>query len=300
MRSFVGLDCGGTTSRVLAVDQAGVPMFRGQGGAANLLATPEATLERNLRRAAEGCPPADAVCGAFAGLIGPDARTRALRLLGELFPGAALRVEADYAAAHAAAPPGTDVTVIAGTGSLVCGTDAEGRLVKTGVGGYLLGDEGSGFRFGRAALVEFLRHPAEASPHLCATVAELFGTDDAAAIVAAVHRADAPQALLARLLPAFAADLAAGVEYAEAALKREEQELAETVGRHTEAHRPGAPLLRVALTGGVWSAGAGFREAFRRALGGRLPEREITVERLARPPVWGAVALAREIDGHRE
>lgn len=295
MRTFVGLDCGGSTSRVLAIDERGDVKFRGQGGSANLLTTPEATIERNLRRASQGCPDADAVCGAFAGLLGAEQRERACRLLGSLFPGAKIRAEADYAAAHAAAPAGTDVTVIAGTGSLVCGFDANGRLVKTGIGGYLLGDEGSGFRFGRAALVYCLRESQDASPALLSAVQKLFGTDDTAAIVAAVHRADSPQALLARLLPAFSADLACGAEYAEAILEGEEGELAATVAHHVEAHRPGGSQLLVALSGGVWRAGDRFEAAFHKALTTRLGDRLLTVKRIMEPPVQGAVRLAKEV-----
>lgn len=294
MRIFVGLDCGGTASRVLAVDEDGEAVFRGQSGGANLLATPDEAIARNLGRVTEGCPPATAVCGAFAGLVGPTERARALRFLGELFPGASLRAEPDYAAAHAAAPSGTDVTVVAGTGSLVCGPDAQGRLVKTGVGGYLLGDEGSGYRLGRAALVHYLRHPRNRSEALQASVAELFPAATDAEIVAALHRAPAPQTLLARLLPAFASDLEAGADYARSTADREEAELAEIVALHARTHLPDRPRVGVALAGGVWKAASGFERRFEAAVRERLPNVAIDVERILRPPVQGAVALAKE------
>lgn len=300
MRTFVGLDCGGSTSRVLAVDETGEAIFRGQSGPANLLATPRDVVERNLRRATEGCPPATAVCGAFAGLVGQTERERALHLLRDLFPGAEVRAETDYAAAHAAAPAGTQVTIIAGTGSLVCGPNADGRLVKTGGWGYLLGDEGSGYRFGHAALVHFLRRPAGRTPNLLAAVEAIFGSKEAPAIVAAVYQAPSPQPLLARLLPAFAADLDAGAAYAEAIATREQAELAELVTLHVETHLFDQPQVRIALAGGVWNATDRFERIFRQSLEGWLPEVDIQIERIVRPPVQGAVALAKEQIGNGE
>lgn len=294
MATFVGLDCGGSTSRVLAVDETGKAVFRGQSGPANLLATPEEIVVRNLRKASEGCPPATSVCGAFAGLVGPSEKAHAENLLRELFPGASVRAEADYAAAHAAAPAGTHVTIIAGTGSLVCGNDADGNLVKTGGRGYLLGDEGSGYRFGHAALVHFLRRPAARTANLWAAVEAIFGTREDSAIVSRVYQAPSPQPLLARLLPAFAADLDAGAAYAEAIASREQGDLAELVATHIETYLFNQDKVLIALAGGVWNSSERFEHLFRSSLEGWLTNVDIEIDRIVRPPVQGAVELAKE------
>ena len=292
METFVGLDCGGTTSRVLAVDRRGDVVFRGQSGAANLLATPACTLERNLRRATAGCPPAAYVFGAFAGLVGPDERARALALLESVFPGAKIEAEPDYAAAHAAASEGTHLTVLAGTGSLVCGRDAEGRLVKTGGWGYLLGDYGSGYRYGHAALTRFLRTPQACSDVLRDAVASLFGSTEPSALISAVYGATAPQSVIARLLPAFAADLDAGETYAERDARREIDSLAEWVTLHVAKYPSGDRALRIALAGGVWKASLHFEAMLRKSLEKTFSDRPIALEKVVRPPVQGAVALA--------
>ena len=301
MQTFVGLDCGGTTSRVLAVNECGEAVFRGQSGPANLLSTPSDLIERNLRRACEACPAPTAVCGAFAGLVGPEQRALAEELLRGIFPSAEIRAEPDYAAAHAAAPAGTHVTIIAGTGSLVCGRGAQGQLIKAGGRGYLLGDEGSGFRFGQAALIHFLRHPAARSTALTNAVEGLFGALDEATIVGAVYGASAPQPLLARLLPAFAADLDARVAYAESTVAQEASKLAESVTAYVETHLTDLSILRMALAGGVWRATERFEQSFREALESRMPGRTIEIGRITRPPVEGAVILAKELKhGNRE
>ena len=47
---------------------------------------------------------------------------------------------------------GVGVALIAGTGSVAFGRAADGRTIRCGGWGYLLGDEGSGYAIGRAAL----------------------------------------------------------------------------------------------------------------------------------------------------
>src|SRR5436309_909319 len=109
MSVFVGLDCGGSSSRVLAIDDSGKAVFRGHGGPANLLSTPKASVLCNLKAATAGCPRPESVCGCFAGLVDEELRQRALDDLRRLFPRAKLfRAEPDYVAALAACGPGTD------------------------------------------------------------------------------------------------------------------------------------------------------------------------------------------------
>ena len=69
MGVYVGLDCGGSSCRALGVTATGDVVHQGQAGPANILSTPRGRLKENLRRALEGCPPADVVCGCFAGLL---------------------------------------------------------------------------------------------------------------------------------------------------------------------------------------------------------------------------------------
>src|SRR5579885_573467 len=117
MAVFVGLDCGGSSTRVLAIDENGKPLFRGQSGPANLLSTPKALILKNLQAATRKCPPPVSVCGCFAGLVDDAVRKQANQLLKQVFPSVKkIRSEADYVAALAACGAETDVCVIAGTG----------------------------------------------------------------------------------------------------------------------------------------------------------------------------------------
>lgn len=292
MPVYVGLDCGGSSSRVLAVDEAGDVIFQGQSGAANLVSTPEARLRRNLRHASEGCPAPTVACGCFAGLIDEGMRRKAISLLGEIFPIARLRAEPDYTAALYAGD-GADVCVVCGTGSLVCSA-ADGTVVKSGGRGYILGDEGSGYTFGRDALRRYLRAPEAVTPTMARAIEEFFGTREGSEIVVAVHRAPSPATVLAKFVRPLAQDAAIGEPYAVESLSRGTAELAEVTADHIGRHLADRASLRIALSGGVWKASPLYRQRFTEALAERLPGVTLEVRRITEPPVVGAVRLARE------
>lgn len=294
MSVYVGLDCGGSSSRVLATDENGNVLFQGQAGAANLLSTPEPRLRKNLSFAIQGCPRADYVCGCFAGLINQEVREKGEEILRGLFVNAAVRAEPDYTAALYASAPETDLCVIAGTGSLVC-SRKDGGVVKSGGRGYILGDFGSGFQFGRDALIHYLDGPQQASPSLRRAVTELFGTDEEGAIVAAVYRSSTPAGLLGKLAKVVGNDARNGEKYAIASVDKHMAQLVEVVRRHIHEYIPSADNLHVSLAGGVWKVAAIFRDQFGQMLGNAFPEREVTTYRIARPPLYGAVELAKEL-----
>jgi N-acetylglucosamine kinase-like BadF-type ATPase len=168
----------------------------------------------------------------------------------------------------------------------------DGNLVKSGGRGYLLGDRGSGFALGRHALRHYLDGTSP-SAQLKLAIMELFGCADEEGIISLVYKSGAPASMVARLLDAFVSDLRAGERYAIEAVELEMTELAQTTAAHittffTEQQRP-----RVGLAGGVWKSASLPIEAFRRALSGIL-ESPMTVTRIAKAPVSGAVMLAKE------
>lgn len=288
MALYLGLDCGGSSCRALVLDEALEPVFLAQGGSANLTTTPESVLDRSLHRALEGLPPVDFTCACFAGMISEDRRKQAETLLRPLIGDGKLWIEADYVAALRAAPEGTDACVIAGTGSVVCSW-AEGRVVRSGGGGYLLGDEGSGFRYGRAALKAFLKDPAAASDTLRYAVQMTFRVDTPSEVPAVLYGASAPAAMLASLSTACAQDAAAKVPYAIEVLDAESQLLAETVHEHVSKWSPSVAAGQIALAGGLWKR-AIFRDAFTAALERLRPG--VVVIKSSHPPVRGAAMLA--------
>ncbi|MDR7486538.1 MAG: BadF/BadG/BcrA/BcrD ATPase family protein [Armatimonadota bacterium] len=102
--------------------------------------------------------PLEALGAGLAGADDPAIRARLERTLAGAGLAASVLVDHDAAAALAggtALEPG--IVVIAGTGSIAFGVDAQGRRARAGGWGPLLDDEGSGYAIGRAVLRAAMR-----------------------------------------------------------------------------------------------------------------------------------------------
>ncbi|HRK20338.1 MAG TPA: BadF/BadG/BcrA/BcrD ATPase family protein [Fimbriimonadaceae bacterium] len=295
MPIFVGLDCGGSSCRALAVDDAGNQVHIGQSGPANLASTPPKRLETNVLKTLDGCPSPDFVAGCFAGLLTEDDRRRALELLSWAAPRAKVIAEPDYVAAYLACDEDTDICLIAGTGSLIC-SRYEGKVVKSGGGGYLLGDFGSACQYGRAVLSQFLVVGESGMTEPTRSLIEKqFGSTQENEVLAGLYRGGAPAARLAKLAPAISRDANAGEPYALLALREQTAHLASILRSHADRYHKGATELRICLAGGLWEASPIFQSQLEMAVNAALAGYGPTLTRLARPPVQGAVRLAQQL-----
>lgn len=252
MPHVVGIDCGGTSVRALALED-GKTVWSGEGGAANLSWVSEAALAESLEQALEGCPDAEAVCGAFAGLVDDRQRDAAGKLLAARFPNGKVSVVPDYEAALEASS-GADVCVVAGTGSIVVSRSADGEIHRTGGRGYLLGDEGSAFQYGREALLHYLDSAEDdVSSRLREAVQEAFGATRRTEVIAGLYAANDAPRRLASLLKAFVGDAESGALYALKAMKVHAGKLAHLLAIHVrEALPPECRQVFVACQGGLW------------------------------------------------
>ena len=315
MPLFLGLDCGGTSTRAIVIDDNESLVFEGSGGPGNLSTSTEATVRNSLKQATEAMPPVDSVVGCFAGLLGAERREMALKLIREICPNAKSGAEADYMAALAAAPESTDVVVIAGTGSVVCSWK-EGKAYKTGGRGPLLGDFGSAFDVAKSALTIRLTLDTNGpkqpdSAEFWSGFKSIFGTDDPETAAAAVYSDPSPASSLAKLAPLVASEYCKKRSYAVTAINGSMRRLAGQVKRHVEQASLELPdlgrsnwrdeTLRVGLAGGLWSASPLYEQVFLTMLEEPSEEfdptdfglRQYHVERLDAPPVLGAARLAK-------
>lgn len=277
------------------MDGDGAVVFQGQSGPANILSTPRGRLRSNLSHAVEGCPEIAAVCGCFAGLLTDTDRALAISLLTELFPHAAVRCEPDYVAALLACPNGTEVCVISGTGSVICSRTGE-SVAKSGARGFLLGNPGSAFAFGRDALRCFLEQgEAAVGQNLLREIDRRFGSRNENDVVAAVHRSSAPAAVLARFATPWGRDAMEGNPHALESVTMGTGLLARQTADHVGRFVRGEALVHVCLAGGLWSGPAIYRECFEEALCDALAPRKAVVTKIVQPPVRGAVQLAMEM-----
>jgi glucosamine kinase len=160
-RIFIGIDGGGTRTTAVAHDEAGRELARLQGGAGLVRSTEPtagaaalADLTERVLRAAGAAPPATALCCALAGAGRHEDRIAIAAALQREAIAERIRVITDADAAfHDAFATGPGILLIAGTGSIAIGRGAAGGpLTRVGGWGALLGDEGSGYAIGRAAL----------------------------------------------------------------------------------------------------------------------------------------------------
>jgi len=287
MATALGIDAGGTATRAVLVDGERV-VWEARGGPANL-ATGDLS---NLATVMQGCPPSDTVFGAFAGLVTADQSQRAEAALRDIQPKAAIAVAADFEAALEACSPAANVCVVAGTGSIVCSRH-DGVPKRTGGRGYVLGDDGSGFQFGRDALLSFLDGSEETvSNDLRQAIEDTFGTQSQTEVIAKLYREPDIAARLASLARALAADADNGAVYALKSLRINMAKLAHVVRQHMRRYPTREPII--GCQGGLWKAAA-YRRAFLEAvpLWCELPPERVLFD--LPEPVFGAVALARKL-----
>jgi N-acetylglucosamine kinase-like BadF-type ATPase len=142
----IGVDLGGTWVRVVAFDGRGRRRVTREPSPG--LAGLPVFLARLWRRRALARSDVDALVVASRGVWTDAERRRQERRLRAL--GRRVMVISDVEAAHLGAlgeRPG--ILLLAGTGSMALGRDADGRWARAGGWGPLLGDEGSAFWIGR-------------------------------------------------------------------------------------------------------------------------------------------------------
>jgi len=171
----------------------------------------------------------------------------------------------DAAASLAAgSPDATGVLVISGTGSIVYGRAADGREHRVGGWGPVLGDAGSGFAIGRAALRAAARAADGLGPatDLAERVPAGLGLADLEDLVA--WASPFAKDRIARVAPIVFESAAGGDAVAEDILRAAADDLARgveaVVARLWVGPEAGGPG-RVVLAGGVLRARADFREA---------------------------------------
>jgi N-acetylglucosamine kinase-like BadF-type ATPase len=164
-RYFLGVDGGQSKTTAVIGDETGRVLASGRGGPCNHAGAAEGRAKFiNAIGTSVGaaCSEAgvDAATVRFAsaclGLSGGPADKQAI--LGQILAADRMLVTDDATIALSGALAGEPgIVVIAGTGSIAFGRNAQGRTARAGGWGYLFGDEGGGFWIARQALRAALR-----------------------------------------------------------------------------------------------------------------------------------------------
>lgn len=161
MRHVIGIDAGGTSTVGLLADETGHVLRDARAGGANLVVHGELGVEKTLYQVLDAldapAPPA-AVCLGMAGVDRPEQKELLRGVLRRLGLRREVRIVNDAVVALVAgAPAGIGIVVVAGTGAIAYGADPMGATARAGGWGYLLGDEGSAYWLGHAAVRQGIR-----------------------------------------------------------------------------------------------------------------------------------------------
>jgi len=166
MAHFLGIDGGGTKTEAVLLDTAGREMARATHGPANVHTAGQPAAEAALQGAIEGVLSAsgrttDDVAAIGLGLAGagrPGDREIVRAMLSRIAPQKRAIVTHDAEVALVGgAGRRYGVVLVAGTGAIAYGVNAQGETRRADGWGYLLGDEGSAYWIGRQGLRAALR-----------------------------------------------------------------------------------------------------------------------------------------------
>nr|XP_061811578.1 N-acetylmuramic acid/N-acetylglucosamine kinase-like [Nerophis lumbriciformis] len=295
MTHVVGIDAGGSKTLALLADHRGKVLAEARVGGVNLHGDGPASVERQLAAvlAELAPPPLAGLCLGSAGVGRPEDRRTVEQILLRL-PAVQCPtwVESDAAVAlWAGASDGLGIVVISGTGSIAFGVDAAGNTARAGGWGYLLGDEGSAYWLGHAALRRGIRAADGRGPasSFGERVSRHLGISVPSGLVPWFYDQEHPRQTIAELAPlveqaASEGDTAAAELLDEAALHL--ARAARSVARQLKFDRP----FPVVFAGGAFRGCPSLGERLCKVL--ELPSaepRQLDVE-----PAVGAVYLALE------
>jgi N-acetylglucosamine kinase-like BadF-type ATPase len=300
---FVGVDGGGSRTRALLGDGDGRVLGAGNGPPSNhyavgvdgaMAAVAEAMAAAAAQAGLEARPQLTAACFGLAGVNRPVDQEVLERALRERAFAPRFAVVNDVELVLAAGTVGGwGIALVAGTGSIAHGKARDGRTVRAGGWGYILGDEGSGYSIASQAL-HLATQTADgraSAPRILGEVLRHWSLDVPEQLLGRVYRRDTTigeiAALTARILPLAEEGDPAAIELCDRAASQLAQ-LVDAVAQPLGFEPSDPPPL--ALAGGVLRTSPRIRgELVRHA---RTPLGPTTV---VTDPAQGALLLARRM-----
>ena len=202
-----------------------------------------------------------------------------------------LRLLGDHEIALAGAIDGPGAILIAGTGSICYGKDADNVPFRVGGYGYLIDDLGSGYAIGRGILTAVIRAADGRSPHTCLTQAvfDTLGISSVSEMITWVYASTTGKKEIASLSPLLLPALEHFDPAAQSIANKAARDLAELAITGLTAHA----LYRaeLALTGSIFEHYPLIRSALESQVYAALPDLKICSPK--RTPAEGAARLAR-------
>ena len=297
---WLGIETGGTHTSVLQTDAEGRVEQRFDLGPANLRLISDDDLFKMFRSIRKATGHTGGIAAGLAGLRTETDRERVLAIASRVWPRIPFLATNDLETPLAAAgelPPGAEarVLLLSGTGSCAYGRSRDGRTVKFGGRGHILGDQGSACDIALVALrrIVYQHDLKEKFPPLGHAVLRALLLNHPDDLIPWTQGA-AKQDIAALAMTVFA-EAKKGDELAREVLRNAAETLADMALRcagHLVAARSRVQFL---FSGSVLLKQRSFAAAVSRRLHEQWPK--CRVVRLRRESVWGAVELARRQGG---
>jgi N-acetylglucosamine kinase-like BadF-type ATPase len=294
----IGIDAGGTKTVCHLADGEGQLLSASRGGGANLQALGELEVEKVLYQVmqdvlGDGAIVPTAICLGIAGVDRPDDAAIVRGIMRRIGHQARVLIVNDALVALEAGAPGEPgVVIVSGTGSIAYGRNRAHEAARAGGWGYVLGDEGSGYWIGRAALRAVLRESDQRGQKTALTplLLQHFGIARAQQLLHEVYYSNLRPAAIGSLAQCVEAASRQGDSAAIGILRAAANELEAcglTVARRLTLLGDSFTFV---LSGGIFQAVPWLREELERRLPVAAPGSITTL--LRREPAAGAVSLA--------
>ncbi len=297
---FLGVDGGGSKTTAVVADEFGNITVVETGGSINYYSNPLEATRTSMAEILKKIKDKTGVSrfkGAFIGMSALNGRATDAEL--EAFAGGVIDAEhigmdSDlFIALETLLTDGSCAVVISGTGSMVAARDGDGVIRHTGGWGFLLGDEGSGYRLSLDAIRAGIRGGEGSAPETALTkaVLDFYQAKDFDALVDIFYNPPISRQRIASFLTALRTCAYDGDETAAVILSDGADDLAKTAMALLKDYPSDIP---VGLWGGVFQ----YTPSFIKRFSDRLAENGFkNVFLLKYPPEIGAVFAAYRLCG---
>lgn len=305
MKYIMGIDGGGTKTKLLLTDASGRLIFEEEGGPSNINVTGYESVKQVLGEMVlralnkTGAVPSDCL-SLCMGATGAGRKTEKEKIK-EIFKTLGFECQITITddatiALYGGLGGKAGIMVISGTGSICLGRNNEGRIYRCGGWGHIIGDEGSGYDIGRNILISIMRGFDGREPQSAMTpmVLKHLSLDNPEELVEYVYR----RGISKKEIAALAVFADAGCEVKDAAAMKIIERSAEEIhcAVVTVINKLGfTGKVEVCVGGGVLTKSKFLRESFTRLLNQSHPDAQVITMR--KDAAWGAVYMAMELAG---
>ncbi len=293
---FLGIDGGGTKTTCLVIDENQNEIFRTVGSSINFYSEGLVNARKNMSdmlkiiEESTGISRFDGVCVGSSALFGrADEKTKSDFCDG-IFDCEKIIMDSDLFIALKASEKKNAAVVIAGTGSMAAGTDRDGNIITKGGYGYILGDEGSGYRIALDGIREGVRSLDKTGEHtlLGDMLLDFAGAETKEELVECFYSPEKDRKTLAGFSVKVSEAAEKGDKTADGILSRQAELLWKTA---SALLREMPPMPHIFLYGGVFQHCDIFRNYFSEYAAGSSESCSL----LPNEPVFGACIAAKEL-----